>query len=310
MKKVFITGIEGFVGHYLARFLATKNYEISGIYFDESAISGLPGKLYRGDIRELEKFKTIVREVKPDWVFHLAAVSSVAISYSQPSLTFGVNVLGTWNLFASFKELNFNPRVVIVSSCEVYGRARTFPTKETEPPKPLSPYALSKLFSEEVSRFYHQTDNMSVVILRPFTHTGVGHSEVFIFPSIAKRIVEIERGLREPILEVGNIENQRDYTDVRDMVKAYVLAAEHCRTGETYNITSGKTIVIREGIEFLLSRAKKKIELKINPQLLRPNDIPVLKGDCTKFSTLTGWKPEIDFQQTLIELLEYYRQKD
>lgn len=309
MKKTCITGIEGFVGHYLADLLAAKNHEVAGIYFDETAIKDLQGRLYRCDVREVDKLKAVLAEIRPDWVFHLAAVSSVAISYNQPALTFAINVQGTWNLLAALKELNLGSRVVLISSCEVYGRALAFPTNEGAALWPLSPYALSKVFSEEVGRFYHRTSTMDVVILRPFTHTGPGHSEVFVFPSIARRIVEIERGLHEPLLEVGNIENRRDYTDVRDMVQAYVLAAEHCPAGETYNITSGKTVVIREGIEFLLSQAQKKIELKTNPQLLRPNDIPVLQGDGSKFFSLTGWKPKIEFTQTLSELLEYYRQR-
>ncbi len=309
MKKTCITGIEGFVGHYLADLLASKNHEVAGVYFDETAVKGLPGKLYRCDIREVDKLKAVLAEIRPDWVFHLAAVSSVAISYNQPALTFEINVQGTWNLLAALKELNLGSRVVIISSCEVYGRAQTFPTNEGALLRPLSPYALSKVFSEEVGQFYHRTSAMDVVMLRPFTHTGPGHSEVFVFPSIARRIVEIERGKQPPLLEVGNIENRRDYTDVRDMVQAYLLAAEHCPAGETYNITSGKTVCIREGIEFLLSQAQKKIELKTNPQLLRPNDIPVLQGDGSKFFALTGWKPKIEFTQTLSELLEYYRQR-
>jgi GDP-4-dehydro-6-deoxy-D-mannose reductase len=309
MKRTFITGIEGFVGHYLADLLASKNHETSGIYFDETAIKGLKGKPYRCDIRDVDKVKMVLAEIKPDWIFHLAAISSVAISYNQPSLTFDINVQGIWNLLAALNELHLNPRVILISSCEVYGRALAFPIKETAPLCPLSPYALSKVFSEEVGQFYHRTRGADVVILRPFTHTGPGHSEVFVFPGIARRIAEIERGEREPVLEVGNIENERDFTDVRDMVRAYLLAAEHCPAGESYNITSGKTISIKAGIEFLLSQAKKKIELKVDPNRLRPNDIQTLKGDGGKFSTLTGWKPEIEFKQTLKELLDFYRQR-
>jgi len=309
LKKIFITGIEGFVGHHLADLLSAKNYEVSGIYFDETAAAGLPGKPYQCDIRGIEPLKKVLADINPDWVFHLAAISSVAISYRQPSVTFDINVQGTWNLLAALADLGLKPRIALVSSCEIYGRASGFPTPETAPAQPVSPYALSKVLAEEVGRFYLRAAGSDVVILRPFTHTGPGHSEVFVFPSVAKRIVEIERGNHEPVLEVGNIENRRDFTDVRDMVRAYLLAAEHCQAGEAYNITSGKSLIIKEGIEFLLSQAKKKIELKIDPDRLRPNDIPVLNGDGSKFAKATGWKPEREFKQTLLELLEYYRQR-
>jgi GDP-4-dehydro-6-deoxy-D-mannose reductase len=199
--------------------------------------------------------------------------------------------------------------VVIISSCEVYGGGEEA-LKEEARPKPASPYGLSKLCAEEVAKFYHRRYELWTAILRPFNHTGPGQDEIFVFPGMARSIVEMELGKREPLLWVGNLDAQRDYTDVRDVVRAYLLAIEHCEPGETYNITSARAYSIREGVEILRRLAKVGFEVRVDPTRLRAQDIPVLHGDGSKFSHRTGWQPQIKFEETLSDLLEYYRAKD
>lgn len=306
MKKVLITGVEGFVGSHLAEYLSKKKYKIFGIHFAEP-IKRI-GKLYRCDIRDYARTFKIIKEIKPDAIFHLAAQSSVSQGEKHINDTFAINTQGTLNLLETLRETNIKPRIIYISSCEVYGRSDGKLT-EHSPTKPVSFYALSKLLAERICQYYYQYYDFDIVILRPFSHTGPGQNEKFIFSQVSKKIGEIEAGLAEPYLTVGNIEVRRDYTDITDIIKAYYLALGKCQKGEIYNISSGKAYSIRKGIEFLISLSKKKIAIKIGRELLRPNDIPLLSGRAEKFMRQTGWKPQIDFFTTLTNLLNYYRQK-
>ncbi len=303
--KSFITGIEGFVGGYLTEFLTSKGIEVYGIHY--APAKGLDATLYECDIRDYERLLECVDKIRPDWVFHLAAISSVGISYKQPSLTFQVNALGTFNLLQALRELSLNPRILLISSCEVYGARGEERLKENLLPSPITPYGLSKLCAEEVGLFFYKVYKSKVIIIRPFNHTGPGQQEIFIFPYVAKEIVEIERGKRKQIIEVGNIDVKRDFTDVRDIVKAYYLAIQSCNPGEIYNITSENTISIKEGIDILISQTKADVKIERTPERMRANEIPVLRGNGEKFFKTTGWRPEISFDKTLKDLLEYYR---
>lgn len=309
MKKVLITGIEGFVGQHLAQYLSSQNYPIAGIYFAEP--EKRIGELYQCDVRNRADLLDIIKKVKPDAVFHLAAQSSVSQAEKNLSDTFAINCQGTLNLLDVIRESGINARFIYVSSSEVYGLSAQTSDKLTEESlsAPISFYALSKYFSEKICLYYVEHFKLDIVILRPFSHTGPGQSENFIFPKIAKKIAEIEKDLTEAIITVGNVDVRRDYTDISDIVKAYRLAMEKCKKGEIYNITSGKSYSIRFGIEYLLSLSKKKIEVKSTEELIRNKDIPLLTGSAEKFIRETGWKPQIDFTTTLGELLNYYRKK-
>jgi len=307
MKKILITGIEGFVGQHLAGYLSNQNYQISGIYYQppEKSI----GNLYHCDIRDYPLLLKTIKEVLPNAVVHLAAQSSVSQAERKLNETFAINTQGTLNVLDAIRESGIDARLVYISSSEVYGSSANMNHTLTElsPVNPVSFYALSKFCAEKLCLYYNQHHNLDVVILRPFSHTGPGQSDNFIFPKVAKKIAEIEAGLIEPIITVGNLDVRRDYTDIADMVKAYGLALEKCQSGKIYNITSGKSYSIRFGIEFLLSLSKKKIEISVNEGLVRTNDIPLLTGSAVKFMRETGWKPEIDFLTTLSNLLNYYR---
>jgi len=309
VRQVLITGIEGFVGGHLCRHLAGAGYRVIGLHWAE-VTTPLPAELIQGDVCNFAGLKAVMEQTRPDAIVHLAGVTAVAISEAHPLATYQVNVLGTVNLLEAARQAVPNCRILVISSADVYGRANIGkPLSEETPPQPVSPYALSKLMASEAGRFYHRAFGMDVVILRPFSHTGPGQAATFVFPSVAQRIVEIERGKAEPVIEMGNIEVRRDYTDVRDIVRAYELALERCQKGETYNVTSGRPLMIKEGVEILCNLARVKVTITSTAAKRRERDIPLLTGDPTKFETATGWKPEIPIETTLADLLEYYRNR-
>jgi len=309
VRRVLITGIEGFVGGHLCRQLAGAGHRIIGLHWAD-VTTPLPAELIHGDVRNFAGLKATLEQTRPDAIIHLAGVTSVVTSEAHALTTCQVNVLGTVNLLEAARQSVPNCRILLISSADVYGRANIGkPLSEETPPQPVSPYALSKLMADEAGRFYQRAFGMDVVILRPFSHTGPGQAATFVFPSVAQRIVAIERGKAEPVIELGNIEVRRDYTDVRDIVRAYELALERCPQGETYNVTSGRPLMIKEGVEILANLGRVKVTITSTSAKRRERDIPLLTGDPTKFGTATGWKPKIPIETTLADLLEYYRNR-
>ena len=307
MSRILVTGIEGFAGGHLARHLSGIGHIVIGLHWAD-APPGLPAELHRGDICDFEGTRALLEATQPEGIVHLAGISSVAMSESHQLTTYEVNTLGTLKLFEAARQLELKCRVILISSADVYGRSNVGrPLREDAPLQPLSPYALSRVMTCEAARFYHRTFGLDVVILRPFSHTGPGQTATFVFPKVARAIVQIERGASEPVIEMGDLQVRRDYTDVRDVVRAYALALERCAGGETYNVTSGKPIMIKEGVDYLCSLARVPVQVRSSAAEFRPHDIPLLTGDPSRFKVATGWQPEIPFTQTLSDLLEYYR---
>lgn len=268
----------------------------------------LPADLHSGDIRDLAATIALLDETRPDSIIHLAGLSSVAVSQEHVITTYEVNALGTLKLLEAVRLLKLTCRVVLVSSADVYGRSNVGrPLSEDDPPLPVSPYALSKLMTEEAGRYYHRTYGIDVVILRPFSHTGPGQAPTFVFPKVAQAITLAERGEREPVIEMGNLDVRRDYSDVRDVVRGYSLALERCESGLSYNVTSGRPVQLKEMVDYLCGLAKRPVAVRISRSHFRSQDIPLLTGAPDRFTARTGWKPEIPFRQTLSDLLEYYR---
>jgi len=307
--RVLVTGIEGFVGCHLARHLAALGLDVVGLHWQEPSES-LPARLVAGDVRDPAALRRLLEETRPDSVVHLAALSSVTTSEAHSLTAYQVNVIGTLNLLESVRQLGLRSRVLLVSSADVYGRANVGqPLTETDPLQPVSAYALSKLMAGEAARFYHRSYGLDVVVLRPFSHTGPGQAPHFVFPKVASGIAQAEAGAGPPVIEMGNLDVRRDYSDVRDVARAYGLALERCAAGETYNVTSGRPVLIREAVNFLCSLARVKVEVRSSASHFRAQDIPLLTGDPARFRTATGWLPGIPFEQTLADLLEYYRRR-
>jgi len=306
MARVLITGIEGFVGRHLAARLLDSGHRVFGIHIAPCA--GLEDvDLSCHDIRDFDFLRSHLTDTRPDRIVHLAAVSSVAESETHVLETFDVNAVGTLRLLEAVRLSVPEARLLLVSSADVYGRDPSDgPFTEQSLARPVSPYALSKLAAEEAGRFAHRAFGLDVVVLRPFSHTGPGQSPRFVFPTVARRIAELERSGGGTI-ELGNLEVRRDYTDVRDVCRAYELALERCAPGETYNVTSGKPVLIRDGVESLCRLARVPIEYRTVAERRRERDLPLLSGSNKKFVAATGWQPAIAFEQTLADLLDYWR---
>ncbi len=308
--RAFITGVEGFAGKHLASYLLESGLHVSGSYFKKEDLPGLPRavQLFDCDVRNSRVLLNILDSVRPDQIFHLAAQSSAKSSFEEPGLTFEVNTLGTLNLLQAVWELGINAKILLVSSCEVYGEVESA-ARENSPLNPLNPYASSKASAELIAKQYHRSFNLRAVTVRPFNHTGPGQSPLFALPSFARQIAEIEKGLKEPCLSVGNLEVRRDFLDVRDVIKAYRLVAQRGEDGEVYNISTGNPYSIRKLLEILLRFSAKKIEVRVDEQRMRPADALLLSGDPTKLIRATGWHPEIPLEETLKDLLQFWRQR-
>ncbi|OGG01449.1 GDP-mannose 4,6-dehydratase [Candidatus Gottesmanbacteria bacterium RBG_16_52_11] len=313
-KKALITGIAGFVGSHLAELLLAEGYEVYGLTRPRSKMDHIDliiGKLHLedADLLDSHSLYTTVSRIMPDYIFHLAAQSFVPTSWVSPSVTLEVNIVGTANLFEAVRQASIDPVVQIACSSEEYGLVyeNELPIRETNPLRPLSPYAVSKLAMDYLGYQYHQSYKVRVVRTRGFNHTGPRRGDTFAESNFAKQIAVIEKGKQPPVIHVGNLEAQRDYTDVRDMVRGYLLAVEKCDPGDVYNICSGHAIQIGDMLKLLLSKSKIKVEIKPDPSRMRPSDVPVLIGDNTKFTKKTGWKAEIPFEKTMEDLLNYWR---
>ena len=311
--KFFITGIEGFVGHYLAQNLLDNGHQVGGSFIDVQAASDLTEKfkLYQVDLRQPEQIDKALKDFYPQVIFHLAAQSSPALSFKNPQLTFEVNLIGTVNLLEAVRGLKEKCRLVLISSCEVYGPTTgDKPLSETEPCNPISPYASSKVFQEITCLQYFRTYGLETVLVRPFPHTGPGQPATFALPSFARQIAGIEKGRREPVITVGNLSARRDISDVRDVVQAYRLLAEKGRPGETYNVSSGQAVSMEEALKLMLKMSTLTIKIETDPSLLRPADVPLLWGDPSKLKAETGWSPSFLFKDTLNSLLDSWRKQD
>jgi GDP-4-dehydro-6-deoxy-D-mannose reductase len=340
--RVLITGLTGMAGSHLAEYLLERgDVEIFGTMrwrsrldnLDDIAASGRLNTMEGLSIPDAESLKRHVREgavnvlecdlcdptstgqavaaIRPDLVFHLAAQSFVPTSWHAPAHTIQTNMIGQLNLFEAIRHAGIHPRVHVAGSSEEYGlvHENEAPIRESNPLRPLSPYAVSKVGQEMMAYQYFQSYGLHTVVTRGFNHTGPRRGQVLVTSSFAKQVAEIEAGLREPVVEVGDLTSKRDWSDVRDIVRGYWLALEHCPGGEVYNISSDHALAVGEMLDILLSLSSKKIEKRVDPNRLRPSDVRLLWGDSTKFRKATGWEPHIPFRQTMEDLLNYWRQR-
>jgi GDP-4-dehydro-6-deoxy-D-mannose reductase len=315
MRRVLVTGVTGFAGSHLVDYMLERgDCEIVGIQRWRSRTENIEHfadriTLVECDLRDASSTRDAVERVRPDWIFHLAAQSFVPTSWSAPTESLSTNIIGQVNLFEAVRKSGIRCRIQIACSSEEYGMVHPdeLPIRETNPLRPLSPYAVSKVGQDLLAYQYWMSWKLDCVRTRGFNHEGPRRGPVFVASDFAKQIADIEKGRRPPVMAVGNLEARRDFTDVRDMVKAYWLALEKGEPGEVYNICTGSDLTIRKVLDHLLSLTKTRIEVRQDPARLRPSDVPVLQGDNTRFVRATGWRPEIPFQRTLLDMLEYWR---
>lgn len=316
MKKALITGITGFAGSHLAELLLKENFEVYGTTRPRSRTDNIDSiknqlNLCDADMMDSHNLYSVIVKIKPAYIFHLAAQSFVQTSWASPATTMEMNILGSVHLFEAIRRAEIDPVIQIACSSEEYGLVypHEIPIKETNPLRPQSPYAVSKVAMDYLGYQYHQSYKMKIIRTRGFNHTGPRRGEVFVTSSFAKQIAEIEKGKKEPLIEVGNLEAKRDWTDVRDMVRAYLLAVQKGEPGEVYNLCSQKAIKVKDMLDLLLKFSKVKVEIKQDSARLRPSDVPILLGDAGKFMAKTGWQPEIPFEKTMEDLLNYWRER-
>jgi GDP-4-dehydro-6-deoxy-D-mannose reductase len=289
--RALITGGKGFVGQWLAAHLKDHGDDVAVIDVET-------------DVADGAAVRRVMTDVVPEVVYHLAALTHVGESWDDPSRVLRVNVLGTAEILAAARALQPGPRVLVVSSAEVYGivRPEQLPLGEDMPTVPASPYAASKLAAEAVALQAWRGYGQPVIVVRPFNHIGPGQSPGFFVPALAKRIVEARRS-GAGSLRVGTLTTRRDFTDVRDVVGAYRLLVEKGVPGEVYNVCSGRDVAMAEVAAQLLELAGAALTLETDPELVRPVDVPVLRGDGTRLYDVTGWRPVIPLATTLADVL-------
>lgn len=316
MKKILITGVTGFAGSHLAEWLLLNHpdAEVYGTYRLRSRMEHIEGikdriRLVECELRDAQSVNETIRTIRPDYIFHLAAQSFVPTSWNSPADTLIVNQIGQVNLFEALRKYDVDATVQIACSSEEYGHVlpNEVPIREDNPLRPLSPYAVSKVGQDYLAYQYYQSYGLKTIRTRTFNHTGPRRGEAFVTSNFAKQIAEVEKGIRPPVIQVGNLKAKRDFTDVRDVVRAYWLAVEQGVPGEVYNIASGTAYTIEDVLAKLLQKSAVKIRIQTDPSRMRPSDVEILLGDYEKFHRQTGWRPVIPFDQTLQDLLDYWR---
>ncbi len=318
MRKptAFITGISGFAGSYLAEELLEHGYRVYGSVYPGESRENLAAikndiTLVTLDIVKEQKTVAAIRSVKPQYLFHLAAFSSVGKSFSNERLTIRVNLEGTFNVLEAATSLRSLKRLVFVSSADCYG---TFTPKnktltENDPLNPISPYGISKAAAERLCLYYFRHYQLPVSVARAFNHSGPRQNENFVIPAFSKQIAEIEAGLKKPVLYVGDLSAKRDLSDVRDIVRGYRLLAEKGVNGRVYHFSSGKSVAIRTVLDTLLKLATKKITVKVDKSRLRKSDIPILRGDNRRAVQELGYNARYSLKETLKDTLDFWREK-
>jgi len=321
INKILITGITGFVGSHLADYILENfpNIQVLGLarwWEPKKNINHILDKinLSYGDLVDICSLETILKEHRPEVIFHLAAQSYVDFSFLAPITTLDTNVIGTANLLESIKKLkidsDYDPIIQIASSSECYGQVKEneVPIKEDNPFRPASPYAVSKVAEDMLAFQYWLSWEIKTIRTRMFTHTGPRRGEVFVESNFAKQIAAIEAGLQEKVVRVGNLDSIRTFLDIKDAIRAYWLLVDKCSPGEVYNVGGVETMTVGEMLDKLLKLSTvKNIEIKADPARLRPSDVTLQIPSIDKFTKATGWKPEIKFDQTLENLLNYWR---
>jgi GDP-4-dehydro-6-deoxy-D-mannose reductase len=313
--RLLITGITGFVGSHMAEYALANGAEVFGSSRWRSKtenIDHLRSKitLIESDLRDLSSVRMLLETASPTHVLHLAAQSFVAASWHAPAETLTTNIISQVNLLEGLRGLKMSPRFLVVGSSEEYGfvAEHELPIKETNPLRPLSPYAVSKVAQDMMGYQYFKSYGLAIVRSRAFNHEGPRRGDVFVTSNFARQVAEIEAGLRDPVIFVGDLTPRRDYSDVRDIVRGYWLLLERGEAGEVYNLCSGRSWAIQQVLDFLVDHASVKgINVQIDPARLRPSDVMVLEGDPSKIEKATGWKVEIPFERTLKDLLGYWR---
>lgn len=311
--KALIIGAAGFVGSYLIQHLTTAyDWEIHATKLPNENMISSKIHIHNLNIMDPDEIRLLLIKIQPDYIFHLAAQSSVALSWKDPQLTVDINIKGTLNILDTVRSLeNYSPRILLIGSGEEYGYILPdeTPVNEQITPRPGNIYAATKACQNMLGNIYSRAYGMQLIMVRAFNHIGPNQAPIFVASDFCKQVAEIESGKKPPTLHVGNLSAKRDFTDVRDVVRAYGLLIQNGKSGETYNIGSGHAISIQELLDIILSLSATEILVSTDPARLRPSDIPIIEADISKLQETICWHPEISLKQTLFETLNYWREK-
>ncbi len=314
--KVLITGIAGFAGSHLAELLVRKGNEVFGTCLAGESLDNirrLSRRLHLStcDITRFDHLFRVIKRISPDQIYHLAALSSVAKSFSQPLDTIGNNIHGTLYLLEIIRNLKKPIKILVVGSSDMYGKVtpREVPITEEKALLPVSPYGMSKAACDLLAYQYFKSYGVYAIRARAFNHSGPRQSSGFVIPDFASQIAQIEAGLLPPVIEVGDLSSKRDLSDVRDVVRAYVALMRRGKPGQAYNICSQQAYRIKDVLKSLLALSKQKIKVKVDKEKYRPAEIPILMGSNSKTKEATGWKPRIPLRKTLKDTLDFWREK-
>jgi GDP-4-dehydro-6-deoxy-D-mannose reductase len=314
--RILITGINGFVGSHLAEYLANnlQQIEIFGLRRPRACLDNLKKlidqiHLLEGDIRDFPSLLNVLYTVRPELIFHLAGQSAINHSFTMPAETFATNFIGTFNLLEAIKETKLHPQIILASAGEAYGLtyADELPMKEISPLRPLSPFGVSKASQDLLGFQYGKSYGLKIIRIRIFNAIGPRQPDYYFVSSLAKQIAEIESKKKKPVLDVGYLESKRDYTDVRDLVRAMWLISEKGEAGEVYNLGSGQAWSGNELLKLILGMTRTKLVVQKDEQKLHLSEPAILLADISKLVKLTAWKPQISFKQSLLDLLNYWR---
>lgn len=313
--RVLVTGASGFAGSHLIEILQatfSTTLELWGVDRGRNALPVWPGVQWRKvDLLDEQAVRALIGEARPERIYHLAGQAHVGESWNNPWATFETNLRAQINLCEALLAEKLNARLLVPGSMEEYGRvsAEDLPVKENQPLRPDSPYGVSKVAQDLLGQQYFLSRQLPIVRVRPFNHIGPRQHVRFVAPAFASQIAAIEAGQQPPMLRVGNLAARRDFTDVRDMMRAYILAVEQGEPGDVYNLGSGRSRSILELLDTLVAAASVAVQVETDPARMRPADVPDIFCDTSKFVARTGWKPEIPFEQSLRDLLDYERQR-
>lgn len=308
--KALIIGGAGFVGSYLIDHLRDEckwSISVTKMQHENVNIKGID--IFDLNILVKDDISKLLKDIKPDYIFHLAAQSSVALSWKNPGLTIDVNIKGAVNLLDAVRELDYRPRVLLIGSGEEYGHINSdeTPIREINATRPGNIYAATKVAQNLIGKIYSDAYQMDIVMVRAFNHIGPNQAPIFVVADFCRQVVEIEKGLKAPVIKVGNLSAMRDFTDVRDVVKAYALLMKKGKAGETYNVGSGKAVTIDEILRMILSMSDVQISVEVDESKLRPVDVPIIEADVSKITNTIGWSKKIKLEETIADTLNYWR---
>lgn len=313
--KAIITGVAGFAGSYLAELLFLKGINVFGLVAPKERLDNISSiksglELERFNILNTGKVNDFVKKVKPDFIFHLAALASVGKSFGAAQKVYDVNFNGSLNVFEAASALKNLTKLIFVSSSDVYGifKPANKILDENQPLNPVSPYGISKTAGEYLALYYYRTKNMPIVRIRSFNHTGPKQTTDFVIPSFCSQVAKIEKSGKPGKLKVGDLSARRDFSDVRDIVRGYYLAATKGKPGEVYQLCSGKAVLIEKVLKNIIKLSGSTVKREVNKKLLRKSDIPILCGSNRKAGKELGWFCRFKLEETLKATLDFWRQ--